>query len=73
MFPMNLWQGHRKIKETKLATQTNGQGGFRFENVAGTNTRLIVSYVGYEVREISFKSGAMQRDSFLYSTEEEYC
>ena len=46
-----------KIKGTKLTTQANELGVFRFEDVPGNNIRIVVTYVGYEPREIAVKPG----------------
>jgi outer membrane receptor protein involved in Fe transport len=47
-----------KVKGTQLATQTDEQGRFRFENVSVASVRLTVSFVGYESREVAVKAGS---------------
>ena len=45
-----------KIKGTDKATKTNERGEFSFENVAPANATLLVSYVGYDDREVKLSS-----------------
>src|SRR5215831_15829517 len=42
-----------KIKGTNKATKTNEQGAFSLQNVASASPVLIISYVGFEDKEIS--------------------
>jgi len=47
-----------RVKGTKIAMKTSDAGTFSFENVPAGNTKIIISYVGYEVKEVSFVPGA---------------
>jgi outer membrane receptor protein involved in Fe transport len=45
------------IKNTKLSTRTDEQGEFHFNNVSNSNVVLIITSIGYEKKEVSYKQG----------------
>ncbi|MEI6950539.1 TonB-dependent receptor [Paraflavisolibacter sp. H34] len=49
-----------KIKELNKGTQTNEQGAFSFPNVPATPVTVVVSYVGYNTREMKVSAGKGQ-------------